>query len=325
MGIFKRNTTENKEVLLTEEGIIHELLRERKKDRRNSLIKVVLFALLGLVYVGWMALMFSSPRTIGPPKEPFAAIVKVTGQIGEGKSASYEKLAPLLRKAFKDERTVGVVLQINSPGGTPVQSAMIHDLIVELKQETGKPVVAVGEDVMASGAYMIAVAADVIAANRSSVVGSIGVISAGFGFTDMIEKIGVERRVITAGESKNMMDPFSPVNPKADSIRKEMIQSVHNHFKEIVMEGRQGKLDLTASDLFEGAVWTGDKGLQLGLIDDLGRVDTIVKEYLGTSKIFTYKSSSNVIQNLLRGMSVELSNQLVKVLKPEAPVLTLYQ
>lgn len=304
---------------LTNQELIAELLRERKRDRKASILKTLIFALIGVAYFAAMGgFFFLSSKPSAPPSNPFAAVVPISGVIGEGKSASFDKLAPQLRRAFNAENSVGVILDINSPGGTPVQSALIHDLIIELKESTGKPVIAVGSDVMASGAYMIAVSADRIVANRSSVVGSIGVISAGFGFTDLIEKAGIERRVATAGGSKNLTDPFSPVTEKGEAIRQTLLDSIHVHFKDVVVAGRGNRLDPSkTTDLFEGAVWTGKQGVEIGLLDGLGRVDTEAKETLGTSEIYRFESSSGLFTGLMKGIGAEVA----QAMQVKAPLL----
>lgn len=309
---------------LTQDQLIYELLRERRRDRRSSLIKTSFIALAGLAYFAWMGLMLSPGLSSGPPKEPFAAVVRIQGMIADGKPASYEKLASVLRQAFTHPNSKGVVLQINSPGGTPVQSALIHDLIVELKTGTGKPVIAVGEDMMTSGAYMIAVAADTLVANRSSVVGSIGVISSGFGFSELIDRVGIERRVFTAGESKSLLDPFRPAQPEDAARQQKLLEEIHDHFITLVKEGRSDRLDLETEGLFEGAVWTGGQALEVGLIDEIGRVDTAIKKHLKVAKAYPFEIRRSLMSSIMNDLSVKVSEKLIKVLSREAPVMTEY-
>ncbi|MCC5609616.1 S49 family peptidase, partial [Nostoc sp. CHAB 5834] len=190
------------------QSLINAFQADRRAERKRHYVKYGLAA--GVVFAYLFTLGLGVTQLVGPSEaskdEPYAALVRVTGEIMPGKSASAEVVNPLLEKAFADKQAKGVVVQINSPGGTPVQSALIHDRINLLKAKYNKKVVMVGEDMMASGAYLIASAGDEIVVNRSTVAGSIGVISAGFGFTGVMEKLGVERRVMTAGESKNLLD-----------------------------------------------------------------------------------------------------------------------
>jgi len=296
--------------VIEQNALIHELLRERKRDRRSGVIKAFLFSLLGLGYVFWMVLFIGAGWKSPVPSEPFAAVVRIQGTIADGKPASYEKLAPLLRRAFLDPQSKGVILQINSPGGTPVQSSLIQDLILELKRITGKPVIAVAEDMMTSGAYMIAVAADTIVANPSSIVGSIGVISAGFGFSELIDFVGIERRVLTAGNSKNMRDPFVPSKPEDEAYQQALLEEIHEHFKTLVREGRGERLDLDTEGLFEGTVWTGTQAVKHGLVDELGRIDFAIKKHLKIAKAYTFEAQKPMWESLLGDLTLKISDNL---------------
>jgi len=308
-GKSDTNTAKSSDATVLDQNIlIQELLRERKRDRRSGLIKVFLLVLLGLGYVAWMMMLTGSGWKRTLPTEPFAAVVRIQGMIADGKPASYEKLAPLLRQAFLNPHSVGVVLQINSPGGTPVQASLIQDLILDLKRVTGKPVVAVGEDMMTSGAYMVAVAADTIVVNHSSLVGSIGVISAGFGFSEFIQRFGIERRVLTAGESKNMRDPFSPALPEEEAYQRELLEEIHEHFKRIVKNGRGERLDLGTQGLFEGAVWTGAQALDHGLVDEIGRIDTAIDKHLNVTQAHTFEVRKPLWDSVLGDFGVKISD-----------------
>lgn len=298
------------------DDLVQELLVERRKDRRAGLLKTGLFALVILGYAAWMVLMTLPAFSAGvSPQEPFAAVVKVSGLIADGKPASYDKLAPVLRRAFKDPNSRGVVLHINSPGGTPVQASLIHDLIVELKEETGKPVIAVGEDMMTSGAYLIAVAADTLVANRSSIVGSIGVVSSGFGFSELIDRLGIERRIMTAGNSKSMLDPFQPVKDEDLETRQELLATIHEHFKEIVIDGRAERLDVAAPGMFEGMVWTGEQAMAVGLIDEIGRVDTAIRKHLKVNRAHPYAPREPLLQSILGNITASFGAQVASELE----------
>lgn len=296
---------------LTSDILVEELLRERRRDRKAGIIKASLVLLAVIAYaIGWYVLVGSN-MTSGSdaPNKPFAAVVRIDGMIGPDSAAGYNAVAPLLRQAFEHPKSVGVVLSINSPGGTPVQSALIHDLVKELKVKHSKPVVAVGEDMMTSGAYFIAVAADKIVANRSTVTGSIGVISASFGFTGLLDKLGVERRVTTAGDSKSMLDPFRPVTASELSKQRELLNAIHAHFKDEVTEGRGDRLKLGTPGLFEGSVWTGEAAMKFGLVDALGNVNSAAKDYLGVESTQTLVRRKPLAERMLDmiGMKVAAS------------------
>lgn len=304
--------------------LIDELLKERKRDRRMGLVKSGLVTLVAVAYLGFAAMMTGLPFMAEAPAGDFAAVVKVSGEIGAGKEASYANLAPLLKKAFETSNAKGVVLLINSPGGTPVQASLIHDYIVELKTKHQKPVIAVGEDMLTSGAYLIAVAADTIVANRSTVAGSIGVISAGFGFTGLMEKLGIERRVATAGESKNLLDPFGP-RTETDVVRqKALLEAIHAHFKDTVTQDRGERLNLETAGLFEGAVWTGDQAVAVGVIDELGNLQGAVKKHFGVDETVVLAPQKPMFSALLKGFSLSVSDALVQTLAPRGPQALYY-
>ncbi len=217
---------------------------------------------------------------------PVVAVVRLAGVIGQGPlpvrpGLTLAGLVRVFERAFKLKGVKAVALAINSPGGAPAQSALIFKRIRALSEEKNVPVIAFAEDVAASGGYWLACAADEIYADDSSVIGSIGVISAGFGFTDLIGKIGVERRMHTAGTRKGMLDPFQPEDP--DHVRRlEALQTdIHDTFKEMVRVRRAGKLKGAEEDLFSGEFWTGRKALELGLVDGIGEMTSVMRERYG--------------------------------------------
>ncbi|WP_087865548.1 S49 family peptidase [Comamonas thiooxydans] len=285
-------------------ALIDELLKHRKADRRAGLIKTGVIA-LGFAAYAAATYFVLSPTLSVPPTEPYAAVIPVNGVIADGKPASYEHIAPLLKQAFKDDLVKGVVLRINSPGGTPVQSSLIHDLVLELKKEHSKPVLAVGEDYMTSGAYFIASAADNLVVNRSTVTGSIGVISAGFGFQDVLAKLGIERRVSTAGNSKNLGDSFIPETEASLAKKHELLTDIHKHFIDAVVAGRGDRLKQDTPGLFEGNVWTGEKALAAGLVDGLGSVDNSVEKFLGVKKTMTLYRKRPLMDSILDSVALK--------------------
>lgn len=298
--------TQQTETTVDSAVLVDELLKHRKADRRASLIKTSVLAVGFAAYAAATYFVFS-PAINVPPSEPYAAVIQVKGVIADGKPASYEYLAPLLKQAFKDELVKGVVLRINSPGGTPVQSSLIHDLILDLKKKHQKPVLAVGEDYMTSGAYFIAAAADNLVVNRSTVTGSIGVITAGFGFPRVLEKLGIERRVSTAGESKNLGDSFVPESEASKVKKQELLTDIHEHFKDAVVAGRGDRLKKDTPGLFEGNVWTGEKALSIGLVDALGSVDSSVSKYIGLDKTVTLYRKRPLMDSLMDSVALKAS------------------
>ncbi len=229
-----------------------------------------------------------------------AAVIDVLGEIGEGERANADNIIKGLREAAKDKNTKGIILKINSPGGSPVQSANIYDEIRRLKQNQPEmPIYAVVGDVCASGGYYIAAATDKIFVNQASLIGSIGVIMNGFGFTHVMDKLGVERRLLTAGEHKAMLDPFSPTKIQETQHMQSLINQVHQQFINAVREGRGDRLkESHASELFSGLVWTGAEGIKLGLADDLGNVDSVSRNILGVEQQVDFTPQEHLIDRL---------------------------
>lgn len=295
-----------------------EIQQDRKQQRRAAFFKYGLLAAVGLIYAG--ALLWGSGKWDPESSQPYAALVRIQGDIVPGREASAAVVNPLLEKAFADKNAKGVVIVLNSPGGTPVQSALIHDRIQALKQSTQKPVIVVGEDIVASGAYLIAVAADKIVVNRSTVVGSIGVVSRSFGFTGLMDKLGVERRVMTAGDSKNLGDPFGPETEAGRAKQAELLEEIHEHFKDAVKDGRQGRLVLDTPGLFSGTVWTGQQAVSFGLVDELGDLRSVGREHLKVSRYKAYSPQKSVIDLLMGGVATHLGTWLTSTSQPELTV-----
>jgi signal peptide peptidase SppA len=216
---------------------------------------------------------------------PVVGVLRLNGAIGMStglrKGLSMAGSAEPISKLFADKTVAAVAVVINSPGGSPVQAGLMHDRIRALAKEKGIKVLTFAEDVAASGGYMLALAGDEIYAHENSIVGSIGVISAGFGFQGLIEKLGVERRVHTSGERKGMLDPFKPEDPKDAAHLEELQREVHASFKAMVRARREGKLKGDESDLFSGAFWTGARALELGLVDGVGDIRSVCRKKFG--------------------------------------------
>jgi protease IV len=242
------------------------------------------------------------------------AVVEIKGEIGPGGEASSDLINAALRAAFEDEGAQAVVLLINSPGGSPVQAGMINDEIYRLKEKHKKPVYAVVEETCASAAYYIAVAADEIYVDKASIVGSIGVLMDSFGFTGLMDKLGVERRLMTAGENKGFLDPFSPQTAKQRAFAQGMLNQIHIQFIDTVKKGRGKKLKETP-EMFSGLFWSGQQAIELGLADNLGGLDFVAREVIKAEEIVDYTRRDNVAERLAKRFGAAMGEGAVKALR----------
>lgn len=225
------------------------------------------------------------------------ALVEVSGLISASSEANADRLVKGLRNAFENPNTRGVIVRINSPGGSPVQAGQVYDEIRRLREaHPDTPVYAVATDLCASGGYYIAAAADRIYANRASMVGSIGVRFGGFGFVEAMDKLGVERRLITAGENKALLDPFLPEDPAQVRHVRQMVDRIHEQFIEAVREGRGDRLRNPEGELFSGLVWTGEQAVEKGLVDELGSASYVAREVIGASDIVDFTPRKDLLQ-----------------------------
>jgi protease-4 len=272
-------------------------------------VLVYLFGLLA--FAAWPKLMASlseddSARSV--------AVIDVVGVIDSKGRASAERINRALRRAFKEPGTVGVILRIDSPGGSPVQSAMIYDEVRRLRaKHKDIPLHAVIEDLGASGGYYVAASADRIHVSEASLVGSIGVIMNGFGFTGTMEKLGIERRMITSGENKGFLDPFSPVSPEQIEHAKGFLSEVHEQFIAAVKKGRGDRLK-DDPKLFSGLVWTGASAVRLGLADGLGTVESVARDVLKADRIVDYSEQDTVLDRLSKKFGVGISEGMGSML-----------
>lgn len=296
------------------EKLAFESVREARRKRRWS----IFFRVLGFAYVAFILFMLwgrSEPDRVAGGGAEHVALVRLDGVIAAGEKASAENIIPALRDAFSAASAKGVVLKINSPGGSPVQAGMINDEIRRLrKAHPEKPLHVVVEDVCASGGYYIAVAGDRIFVDKASIVGSIGVRMDGFGFTGTMEKLGVERRSITAGENKAFLDPFLPQNPRQVEFAKEMLAEVHKQFIDVVREGRGKRLKETP-EMFSGLVWSGARSIDLGLADQLGTVDSVARDVFKLENIKDYTRSENVAERLAKRFGAGVTGGAVQALQ----------
>lgn len=288
-----------------------ELLRERRSERRwRNFFRVVWLALA--LAVAWGLL--SQRLSMTAPAGPHTALVDVRGEIDSDAETNAEALVAALTSAFEDAGAMAVVLRINSPGGSPVQAGIVNDEIRRLKVLHGKKVYAVVEEVCASGAYYIAVAADDIYVDKASLVGSIGVLMDGFGFVGLMDKLGIERRLLTAGENKGMLDPFSPQDEKQRAHAKVMIDQVHQQFIQVVRDGRGQRLKETP-ETFSGLYWNGEEAVRSGLADHFGNLDYVAREVIKAPEVIDYTPRENVAERLAKRFGASIGAGAVKALQ----------
>jgi protease IV len=286
-------------------------LNEQKATRRwKTFVRLAWLAFL--VALVWMALHRGKPAS--DVTGPHTAVVEIKGEIAAGADASAEFINAALKSAFEDDNAKAVVLLINSPGGSPVQAGMMNDEILRLKARYKKPVYAVVEETCASAAYYIAVAADKIFVDKASIVGSIGVLMDGFGFTGLMEKLGVERRLLTAGENKGFLDPFSPQNDRQRALAQAMLTQIHQQFIAVVKAGRGARLKETP-ETFSGLFWTGQQSVDLGLADQLGSLEYVAHEVVKTEDIIDYTRRDNVAERLAKKFGASMGEGAMKALR----------
>ncbi len=286
-----------------ERGVLEKLalsaVQEQRRARHWSIFfKVLTFGYLFLILfliMGWMG-----DKVDGSLTGKHTALIELNGVISSDSNANADNLIGSLQDAFKDKNTSGVIIRCNSPGGSPVQAGLVNDEI--RRQRTLHPEIpfyVVVEDMCASGGYYIAAAADKIYVNKASIVGSIGVLMDGFGFTGTMQKLGVERRLMTAGKNKGFMDPFSPLNPKHEEFTKTMLEDIHQQFIDVVKQGRGKRLKET-DDTFSGLFWTGDKAIQMGLADEIGSVDSVARDVIKVENIVDFTTHEGLADRLAK-------------------------
>jgi protease IV len=288
------------------QALEHLLLENLKETRRSRRWRAILRVLTLLVIVGVVLVVFDfhlPGRGMGV--ERHTAMVTLEGEISSSTMANAMDINSSLDAAFENEHSVGVVLRINSPGGSPVQAGMINDEIHRLRKlYPNKPLYVVVEDICASGGYYVAVAGDQILVDKASLVGSIGVIMEGFGFTGLMDKLGVTRRMITAGSNKGMLDPFSKEDPKQIAMVRTMIDEIHQQFIQVVKEGRGDRLKDTP-ELFSGRVWNGEQAVKLGLADGYGTVDFVARDVFKAPDVLDYTMRENFAERVAKRFGAE--------------------
>jgi protease-4 len=286
-------------------------LNEQRRTRRWN----VFFKSLFFVYLFIILILYMPDDSAELSMGKHTALIELKGVIADDAFASADTIVSGLRAAFKDKNTKGVILRINSPGGSPVQAGYINDEIYRLKEKYPDiPVYAVVVDLAASAAYYIAVAADEIYADKGSLVGSIGVLSGGFGFVDTMKKLGVERRLMTAGENKAMLDPFAPVNPKHQKHMQGLLDEVHQQFIDVVKKGRGDRLKENP-DIFSGLFWNGESSVDLGLVDGLASSSQVARDIVGVEKIVDFTPRPNYFDQFAEKIGASIANQFEAMLK----------
>lgn len=288
------------------QALEHLLLENLKETRKARRWKAVLRILTLLVIVSALLVIFDIHLPgKGMGAEKHTALVTLEGEISSSSMANAMDINASLLSAFENESSAGVVLRINSPGGSPVQAGMINDEIHRLRKlYPNKPFYVVVEDVCASGGYYVAVASDQILVDKASLVGSIGVIMEGFGFTGLMDKLGVTRRMITSGSNKGMLDPFSKEDPKQVEMVKTMIDEIHQQFIAVVKEGRGDRLK-DVPDLFSGRIWNGEQAVKIGLADGYGTVDTVARDIFKAPDILDYTLKENFAERVAKRFGAE--------------------
>ena len=299
------------------EKLARSALDEQRKSRRwgilfKSLTFIYLFVIL-FIASGWFGGRETSPGD-------HTALVDLNGVIAADTHANADVISQGLQDAFESKGTKGVILRINSPGGSPVQAGTINAEMHRLRQKYPQiPLYAVVEDICASGGYYVAVAADQIYVDRASIVGSIGVLMDGFGFTGTMEKLGVERRLLTAGENKGFLDPFSPVSPAQREYAQKMLGEIHQQFIDVVRKGR-GKRLKEGPDTYSGLVWTGQRSIELGLADALGSVDYVAREVIKADKIIDFTPRENIAERFAKRFGAAMGDALFHMGGSHSPV-----
>ena len=289
----------------TIEKIAMESLVQQKGSRRWS----VFFKLVSLIYIGWVLFFILTSSSNSPiATGHFTALITINGEIGADSEASAINIKSSLKDVYESPGTKALILAINSPGGSPVQSGIINNEINRYKTLHPQiPVYAVIEDICASGGYYIAVAADKIFVDKASIVGSIGVLMNGFGFDKAIKNLGIERRLITSGENKAILDPFLPVEPKQREFMQELLKEVHKQFIEVVKKGRGNKL-ANNPEIFSGLFWSGESAINLGLADGYGDIDLVAREIVGYEKIIDFTNQSNFADRFAKKLGASIGS-----------------
>jgi protease-4 len=307
-----------------ERDVITRLATAALKEQRRARLWGIFFKLLTFAYITFAVLFAFDWKgdggMVGSGKK-HTALVELTGTIAPGGDASAERVMSALQAAFKDKNTQGVVLRVNSPGGSPVQSQTIYDEMRRLRQKyPDVPLYVVVEDICASGGYFVASGADRIYVAKSSLVGSIGVLMNGFGFTGLMDKLGVERRLITAGENKAFLDPFSPLEQKHKEFAQKLAEEIHQQFIAVVKEGR-GKRLKESPEMFSGLIWTGQKSIELGLADGIGSLESVARDVVKAEEIVDFTQKENIAEKFAKRFGASVGTAIAEFALRASPTL----
>ena len=296
----------------TLEKLAFAAINEQRATRRwKTFVRLAWLAFfITLLWLG-----FSRAQPAAVKASAHTAVVEIKGEIAEGADASAEFITAAMKSAFEDEGAKAVVLLINSPGGSPVQAGIVADEIKRMRAKYNKPVYAVVEETCASAAYYIAAATDKIFVDKASLVGSIGVLMDGFGFTGVMEKVGVERRLLTSGENKGFLDPFSPVSDAQRAHAQQMLDQIHAQFISVVKTGRGDRLKLQTPGLFSGLFWTGQQAVEIGLADQVGSVDFVAREVVKAEELIDYTRRENVAERLAKRFGAAFADTAVRAMR----------
>ncbi len=294
-----------------EQSALERLLLAHLDEQRRARRWGIFFKAMGLLWLFLLIALIASRDTGDFVRTmPHTALIDIQGEIGGEDGVYADDIIQSLKSAFENKHSRAVVLRINSPGGSPVQAGQIHDEIRRLKvQYKDKPVYVVVDDICASGGYYIAVAADKIFVDKASIVGSIGVLMDGFGFTEGMKKLGVERRLLTAGENKGFLDPFSPLNEADVAHARQLLNEIHQQFIQVVRQGRGERLK-EQPGLFSGLIWNGTRSIELGLADGLGSLDYVAREVVKAEDIVDYSPQESLADRLARRLGTALGRAL---------------
>src|SRR5437763_5959632 len=294
----------------TMERLLFATLEEQKTARRwRAFVRLAWLAFF--IFLIWALTFRNAPSD---KMQPHTAVIQIEGEIGPKTEASAEAIIAAAKAAFEDEGARGIVLLINSPGGSPVQAGIINDELRRLKEKYKKPLYVVVEESCASAAYYIAVSADRIFVDKASIVGSIGVLMEGFGFVGLMDKLGVERRLLTAGENKGFLDPFSPQTERHRQHAQEMLDVIHRQFIDVVKTGRGKRLKADTPELVSGLFWTGQQAVDLGLADQLGNLDYVAREVIKAEDLVDYTQRENVATKLAKRFGAAIGEGAAKAL-----------
>lgn len=301
---------------VTLEKLVFATVKEQRAARRWSIFFKLGFLTLAFLAL-WSLYDFNIAGTDGELVGKHTALIEIKGSIEEEGSGSADVVIPSLNKAFTDPESVAVVLRINSPGGSPVQAGAIVDEILRLKRgNPAKPVYVVVDEICASGGYYIAAAADQIFVNKASIVGSVGVLMDGFGFTGTMEKLGVERRLMTAGENKGFLDPFSPQSAKHKEHAQAMLNEIHQQFISVVRAGRGNRLKETP-ETFSGLFWSGAKAVEMGLADGFGTVDSVARDVVKVEDVVDYTAHEGLPERVLKKFGAAVGQGAMKTMSQD--------